>query len=309
MHRFLIKRILSLIPIVFGVILIVFTIMAFTPGNPGRTILGPTAPKEAVEQLNLELGYNKSFLLRLGDYLINALQGDFGTSWINSKPVFGEILKRAPTTFKLAFMGVAISVLIGVPIGIISAIKQYSAIDFSSVVTAMLLSSIPEFWLGLMMIILFSLKLRWFPPHGIGSLKHFILPSITLAVSTLALMIRLTRTTMLETIRQDYIRTARSKGAPESTVIIKHALRNALLPIITVIGNVFGTLLGGTIIIESVFSIPGIGSLLLSSILMKDIPQVMATVIFLAAIFSFIMVAVDIAHALVDPRIKARYIN
>lgn len=309
MYKYVVKRLLILIPVVLGVTFLVFTIMAFTPGDPGRTILGQNASQEAVDMLNDELGLNRPFMVRYVDYIVDALQGDFGNSYRTDQPVFNEIFGRLPTTSLLAMLAIITSVILGIPLGILSAVKQYSLTDYISTVTAMLMASVPGFWLGLMMIILFSQKLGWLPPYGVGSLAHFVMPTIMLAIPNAAQIIRLTRTTMLETIRADYIRTARAKGASEKTIIWKHALKNALLPVITVVGINFGGLLGGTIIAESVFSIPGLGQLVLNSIRMQDIPQVMATVIFLAVLFSIIMMLVDIIYAYIDPRLRSMYVK
>jgi peptide/nickel transport system permease protein len=302
-----IKRLLLLIPILLGVAFIVFSILSLTPGDPGTLILGETAPREAIEKLNEQLGFNKPFLVRFADYVIGALHGDFGTSYRSGLPVFQEIFARFSITLTIAVLAILTALFVGIPAGILSAVKQYSAADVISTVAAMLMAAIPGFWLGLMMIILFSLKLGWLPSYGVGSFAHYIMPTLILAIPCSAGLLRLTRTTMLETIRQDYIRTARAKGASETKVIWKHALKNALLPVITVAGMEFGALLGGTVIAEAVFSIPGVGMMLLTAIRMKDVPLVMASVIFLALLFCFIMLLIDLAHAFVDPRVKAMY--
>ena len=307
MGRFILKRVLLMIPILFGVTIIVFTVMSFTPGDPARLMLGQAAPKEAVEQLREEMGLNDPFVVRYVRYMGDALHGDFGTSYRTGRPVFEEIFVRFPVTLKLALTSIALVILIGIPIGILSAVKQYSFLDVISTVSAMLMASIPGFWLGLMMILLFSLHLGWLPSNGIGSFSHYIMPTIALALPIAAEVLRMTRSTMLETIRQDYIRTARSKGATEKIVIWRHALKNALLPVITVIGSELGGLLGGTILIESVFAIPGLGSLVVNSIRTKDVPQVMAATLFIALIFCVVLLLVDIAYAYLDPRVKARY--
>ena len=307
MGRFILKRVLLMIPILFGVTIIVFTVMSFTPGDPARLMLGQAAPKEAVEQLREEMGLNDPFVVRYVRYMGDALHGDFGTSYRTGRPVFEEIFVRFPVTLKLALTSIALVILIGIPIGILSAVKQYSFLDVISTVSAMLMASIPGFWLGLMMILLFSLHLGWLPSNGIGSFSHYIMPTIAHALPIAAEVLRMTRSTMLETIRQDYIRTARSKGATEKIVIWRHALKNALLPVITVIGSEFGGLLGGTILIESVFAIPGLGSLVVNSIRTKDVPQVMAATLFIALIFCVVLLLVDIAYAYIDPRVKARY--
>lgn len=307
MKKYVLKRLLLFIPVLLGVSFIVFSIISLTPGDPGTIILGQNATKESIDQLNHELGYDQPFLVRFFHYIIHAVQGDFGESYRTGKPVFNEIFARFPTTFKLATGAVIVAIAIGIPIGIISAVRQYSVLDTIGTITAMFMASVPQFWLGLMMILAFAVTLGWLPSTGISSWKHFIMPIITLALPCAANVLRMTRSTMLETIRQDYIRTARAKGAPESTVVLKHALRNALLPVITVVGINFGYLLGGTVLIESVFGIPGVGTLTITSIRMKDIPQTAASVLFLAFIYCAMMLAVDILYAYIDPRIKARY--
>ncbi len=309
MYKYVVKRLLLLIPILLGVTFVIFSIMALTPGDPGTLILGQNAPKTAIAELNHRLGYDRPFLARYATYIIDALRGDFGKSYITSKPVFREIFARFPTTLTLAFLGTLVSVIIGIPLGILSAVKQYSALDVASTMIAMVMGSIPGFWLGMLMILLFSLKLGWLPSYGVGGVEHYIMPALTVGVTSAAYKLRTTRATMLETVREDYIRTARAKGAPEKTVIWNHALRNALLPIITVVGIDFAALLGGTILTESVFAMPGLGMLMLTSIRMKDLPLVMAAVVFLAALFCISMLVVDIIYAYVDPRLRSRYVG
>ncbi len=308
MVKYVIKRMLLMIPILFMVIFIVYFLLDLAPGNPGQIILGETASMEAIEALNEELGYNDPFIVRFFNYIKNlVVNKNFGNSWRTDRDVMGEVLVRFPTTFRLAAFGVLLATLIGVPIGIVSAVKQYSAVDNISRVLAMLLAAFPPFWLGMLMILLFALKLDWLPPSGISTPQHYILPIITIAIPQAATLLRFSRSTMLETIRQDYIRTARAKGVPERTVILRHGLRNALLPIVTVLGDTFGRLLGGVVIIEAVFAIPGMGQFALNAILMKDVPQVMAAVIFLSAVFCLIMLVVDVLYIFIDPRIKSTY--
>lgn len=309
MHRYILRRVLMMIPVLLGVTFIVFSIMNITPGDVASLILGPEAPLEAKQQLTIELGLDKPFLQRYVTYIVNALQGDFGRSYRTNRPVFEEVFSRFPTTLKLAILGIVTAAIFGVTIGVLSAVKQYSILDMVSTVFAMFMAVVPVFWLGLMMILLFSLKLRWLPSNGIGSPAHYIMPTISLAVPAAAEIMRLTRSTMLETIRQDYIRTARAKGAKEGTVIFKHALRNALLPVITATGISFGMLLGGTVIAEAVYVIPGLGTLIINAIRTKDIPQVMASILWLSLVFCIIMLIVDLLYAFIDPRIKAKYIN
>lgn len=307
MIKYVVKRLLLLIPVILGVLLIVFSIMNLTPSSPGRLILGIQASEEDVAKLDHDLGYDKPFAVRFTDYVVNALKGDFGKSYRTSRPVAEEINNRFPTTLRLAILAVITSVLIGVPLGVLSAVKQYSFLDLISTVTAMFMASVPGFWLGLMMMLLFSLKLGWTPVSGAESWSSYILPTLTLAIPSSASLLRLTRSTMLETIRQDYIRTARAKGVKEGHVIFRHALKNALLPLITSVGMHFGGLLGGTVLIESVFSVPGLGSKMLSAIRDKDVPMVTGCTVFLAVLFCLIMLVVDLLYAYVDPRVKARY--
>lgn len=307
MTKYIIKRLLQLIPTILAVIFIVFTIMYLTPGDPGTSILGQTAAPEAIAQKNHELGYDLPFFRRFANYMTDILQGNFGNSWKLNEPVFSLIFQRLSVTVCLAFFSILTAIGIGIPLGVLSAVKQYTIADFISTTTAMLLAAIPEFWLGLMLMLLFCVKIQFLPLIWWGTPSNFILPVMTLALPTSAALLRLTRATMLETIRQDYIRTARSKGAPESRVIFHHALKNSLLPVITVIGTSFGAMLGGTVMIEIIYNMPGLGQLMYTAIQSKDIPLVMASVIFLAVLFCLIMLLVDLIQAYIDPRIKSRY--
>lgn len=307
MLKFIFKRLLMIIPVIIGISFIIFSIMALTPGDPARLILGESASQTDVEQLREEMGLNDNFVIRYVDYMEDVVRGDFGLSYRNKIPVYDEVFARFPNTLILAFWGISLSVLIGVPIGIISAVKQYSILDTMSLGAALVLASIPAFWLGLMLILLFSLKLNLLPSTGVETWKNFILPSITLAAGTMATLIRMTRSTMLEVIRQDYIRTAKAKGAGERRIIFKHALRNALLPVITIIGINFGFQLGGAMIIETVFAMPGLGTLMITSVRMKDTPMVMASVLFVAVAVSLVNLLVDLLYSFIDPRIKSQY--
>lgn len=307
MHKYVLKRILLLIPVLLGVSLLVFAIMSLTPGDPAQLILGENAPKEAVLKLREEMGLNDPFFMQYFRFVKNAIVGDFGRSYTTGREVFGEIFARFPNTLILAVIGIIISVCIGIPIGIISATRQYSFLDSFSMVIALLGVSMPVFWLGLMLILTFSVKLGWLPSGGFDGFKSIILPAVTLGVGSAAIITRMTRSSMLEVIRQDYIRTARAKGVAEKVVINKHALKNALIPIITVVGLQFGHLLGGAVLTESVYSWPGVGRLMVDAIRQKDTPTVLAAVVFLAAAFSVVNLLVDILYAYVDPRIKSQY--
>ncbi len=307
MHKYIIKRLLYLIPVIIGVTFIVFTIMHFTPGDPAQLILGESAPQPAIDKLREDMGLNDPFLIQYFNFLKNAVKGDFGTSYTTKVAVFDEVFSRFPATLKLTIAGMLIAIVIGIPVGIISATKQYSITDNVTMVLALLGVSMPNFWLGLMLILLFSVKLGVLPSGGDTGLLSLILPAITLGTSVAAIITRMTRSSMLEVVRQDYIRTARAKGVPEKDVINKHALKNALIPIVTVIGLQFGYLLGGAVLTETVFSWPGIGRLMVEAIRKKDTPIVLASVVFLSITFSVVNLFIDILYAYLDPRIKSQY--
>ena len=308
MSRYIGKRLLMMIPVLLGVIVVVFSIMYMTPGDPARMILGETAPASAVEELRETLGLNDSYFSQLLNYVKNVVfKFDLGNSYSSKKPVIDEILERFPTTILLATLSVAISVIVGVSMGIVSATKQYSIFDKIATSISLLGVSMPTFWAGLMAVIIFSVHLRWLPASGSYGWKYWILPSLTLGLSSSATIMRMTRSSMLEVIRQDYIRTARAKGQNERVVIIYHALKNAMIPVITVIGMRFGTLLGGSVLIESVFAIPGLGKFIIDSINMRDNPVVQGGVLLLALSFSICNLLVDILYGYLDPRIKSQY--
>lgn len=309
MQKYILKRLLMLIPTLLAVIFIVYFIMDLTPGDPGTLILGEQASQEEINAKNEELGYNDPFLIRYVNYVLKAVRGDLGTSWKSNRSVVSEILSRLPVTATLAVGAILIGTVVGILVGILSAVKQYSFLDFSATAIAMALASFPGFWIGMLLIILFSLYLGWLPSFGAGSLKHFILPWITTSCHFMATQMRMTRTSMLEVIRMDYIRTARAKGQKESKIILNHALRNALMPVITVLGINFGALLGGTVTIETVFTLPGVGSLIIEAIRMKNVPVVTGATIMLASFFAILMLIVDVLYAYIDPRIKSRYVR
>lgn len=307
MQKYIVKRIMLLIPVIIGISFLLFCIMNLTRGDPAQIILGENATEEAVEELREEMGLNDPFFMRYFRYMGGVLQGDLGTSYRTGVPVIEELTSRFPHTLKLAVFGTALSVCIGLPIGIISAVKQYSLADNLSMMIALLLTSMPGFWLGMILILLFSLRLGWFPATGVDTLKHFVLPIFTVGAISMGTLTRMTRSTMLETIRQDYVRTARAKGAAEKRVIFKHALRNAMLPLVTVIGNNFGQQLGGTIMVEAVFAIPGVGSFLITAVRSKDAPVVIGSLMVVCLLASVVNLIIDILYAFIDPRIKSQY--
>ena len=282
--------------------------MYFCPGDPAVAILGNGATPAAIEAKRIEMGLDKPYLVRLLSYLNQVfLHFDLGTSYFQNQSVMSGILYRLPYTFTIALICMLLQIVIGTPLGITAAVHQNGIADRICMIIALAGVSIPGFWLAMMLVLFFSVKLGWLPPYGVGGLQYFILPCIANAFAGIASQARQTRSSMLEVIRSDYIVTARAKGLSERDILYKHALPNALIPIITVVGNGMGMMLGGTVVIESVFSIPGIGMYTTSAINNRDYPIVMGGVLFLGAVFSLIMLLVDIIYAYVDPRIKAQY--
>lgn len=304
MLKYISKRIIYLIPVLIGIVFLVFTIMYFSPGDPAKLILGDRAPEEQVAALRHELGLDIPYYQQLFNYIKNAIHGDFGNSYQLRMPVWDIIKLRFPLTLQLTTFTMLIAVLIGVPVGILSAVKQYSVIDAFSVIFALLMASIPAFWLGMLLMLLFSLNLGWLPSSGYEGVKWLILPSITLGFINCATIMRMTRSSMLEVVRQDFIRTARAKGATEKRVIFRHALKNAIIPVITVVGTAFGSSLGGAVVTETVFGLPGMGTQIITAIRQKDNPVVLASVIVIALAFSLVNLIVDILYTYVDPRIR-----
>jgi peptide/nickel transport system permease protein len=282
--------------------------MNITPGDPARALLGVSAPQADVDALNHELGYDRPFLEKYVNYVKKMfLEQDFGKSYFTKQSVFDEIWPRYIVTIKLALIGIVLSALIGIPPGILTAVKQYSLWDTIPSVLAFFIAAIPAFVFGMLMLFFFSLKLNWLPSYGATSFAHYVMPTLTIAIPPAAQIMRFTKSSMLEAIRQDYVRTARAKGAPERVVIWKHALMNALLPVITQIGLSLGVLICGAVVAEKLFSIPGIGSLIIDRILYKDEPIIIAGTILISICFTVVMLLVDIAYAFIDPRIKAKY--
>lgn len=309
MIKYIFRRILFFIPVILGVIFIVFTLLHMTPGDPAKMILGQGATPEAVEQLRHEMGIDQPFFVQFFIYLKNMiLHQDIGISYVTKMPVIVSILSCAPYTFKLALSAIIVGMIFGIPVGIISAVKQYSVFDTVSMILALIGLSMPVFWLGLLLIILFSVQLGWLPASGFDTFKAMILPSLALGAQSVAIFARMTRSSMLEVVRQDYIRTIRAKGQKEIIIIFMHTLRNSLIPIITIIGLQFGTLLGGALLTESIFSIPGIGRLMVESIKARDYPVVQGGVLLIAIAFSMVNLIVDIIYGFVDPRIRSQYV-
>ncbi len=305
MGRYLTQRFLVTIPVVLGVTVAVFSMLHAVPGDPIRMMLGEfqTSP-EQVAQLKSQLHLDEPLPQQYGRFIAGAVQGDLGYSIRSKRPVLDEILDNLPSTLMLTLVGLSIAVLFGMTLGVFAAIKQNTWGDVSAMIMAMLGVSMPSFWLGLLLIFTFSLRLGWFPATGGGGIDHLVLPALTLGLGASAIIARLTRSTMLEVLRQDYITTARAKGLPGSIVILRHALRNALIPTVTILGLQFGQLLAGTVVIETVFGRPGIGRLIVGAILEKDFPLVQGIVLFIAIAYVLINLAVDLLYAVLDPRIR-----
>ncbi|MBR4289886.1 MAG: ABC transporter permease [Oscillospiraceae bacterium] len=307
MSKYIFKRILMLIPVIVGVSLLVFIMLDLAPGNVLDMIATDYTP-EQLAALEHELGYDRSVFYRYGMYMWDLLHGDLGTSYIYKAEVWDLYMQRLPSTLKLAAASVFVSIVLSIPLGIKAATKHGTLTDNASMVAALLGLSMPNFWLGLMLIVLFSLKLGWFPSSGdTEGIKSLILPAFTVGTGLMATLTRTTRSSMLDVIRSDYLRTARSKGVPENTVIKKHALKNALIPIITVIGTQMGRTLGGSVVTENVFSWPGVGRLTIDAVKQRDTTTVTGCIIMSVIMISVVQLIVDLTYAFVDPRLRAQY--
>lgn len=308
MLKYIIKRVLMMIPVLLGVTILIFTMLYFADGDPARTLAGADASEEEVQKLRDKWGLNDSYLVRLGNYIKQVVvDQDLGTSYRTGKEVSEEILQRFNVTFSLALISIAFSVLFGVVMGVISAVHQNTWIDSTAVFAALLGASMPGFVLALLLSLLFALKLGWVPPSGWGEPIHLVLPVISFGISHAAALARQTRSSMLEVIRQDYIVTAKAKGLSRFKVIYVHALRNALIPIVTQMGMMLGNSIGGVVVAETIFSIPGLGTYIVQSINARDYPAVQGGILLIAFGFGVIMLLVDVVYAFIDPRIGARY--
>ena len=310
MVKYTLRRLLLLIPVVLGVALLIFIIMSFTPGDPAVIILGENATAEQVAALHVKLGLDQPLLIRFFNYIKGiVLRFDFGTSYINGRPVREEILQRFGYTFKIAAFSMVFSLGFGVPLGIVAALNRNTWKDNLSMSVALIGISMPTFWFGLVLSIVFALKLRWLPPSGVGSIKNYIMPCLAVSMPGIAGLARQTRSSLLEVIRADYITTARAKGQTEGVITFRHALRNALIPVITQAGAVFGLLMCGTLVAETVFTIPGLGTYMITAIKSRDYPAIQGAVILVSIAFSVVMLLVDLLYAAVDPRIRAQFKN
>ncbi|MBM7706454.1 nickel ABC transporter permease [Chryseomicrobium aureum] len=311
MITLIVRRVGELLLLLLGISFLVFGSMYIAPGDPASMIGGPTATEADLENIRENLGLNDPFLVQYGRYLGNAVQGDFGYSYQTKQSVADAIAVRFPNTLKLAIASMVVAVVIGLVAGLISALRHNSWLDFTSTTFALAGISIPNFWLGALLILVFAVNLQWLPVGGLSEpfytaegFKQLILPAITLGTGSAAMIARMTRSSMLEVVRADYVRTARAKGVKETKVIWVHTLKNAMIPVITVIGLNFGFLLGGTIITEKVFAINGVGRLMIDAIAMRDFPLVQGSVLLVATLFVVVNLIVDIVYTYVDPRIK-----
>ena len=304
MLGYTIKRILQVIPVLLIISFICFMMIRLVPGDPVANMLGVNASKEAIAAQRAELGLDKPLLTQYGDFLVKALQGDLGKSITTRRPVIDEIAQRYPATLKLALGATVFAAVVGITFGVLSAVKQNQLTDNVIMVFSLLSVSTPSFFLALVMMLLFSIHLGWLPSMGLRTPLHYVLPIITLGMQSVGLIARTTRSSMLEVLRQDYIRTSRSRGISQAVIVMRHAFKNALIPVVTVVGLRFGGLLAGSMLVEAVFSVPGIGRFMVDGVLKRDYPVVQGTVLVLATTFVLVNLAVDLIYALIDPRIK-----
>lgn len=308
MAKYIIKRLLWLIPILMGVTLLVFSIMYFSPGDPAMLVLGEGAKQEDLEALRIEMGLDRSFIEQFLSYAKSVfIDFDLGRSFVSNRDILSEILSRLPNTLTLASWSILIASIFGIIMGVVSARQPYSRVDNIVTFLSLIGVSMPTFWQGLLLIILFTSILGWLPATGFDSWQQMIMPVVTLATSSMGNIARITRSSMMDVLDQDYIRTSQAKGVSDTKVVYKHALRNALIPVVTVVGLQFGALLGGAVLTETVFSINGIGTLMVNAIRTRDNLMVQGGVLFIAFVFTIVNLFVDLLYAYIDPRIKSQY--
>ena len=310
MLKFIIRRVLLMIPVMLGVVFLVFTINYFTPGDPVTSILGSGYTQEQYDAKAEELGLDKPFFAQFFNYVKDLVtEFDMGTSYYSKRPVKEEMLERAPTTLKLGLMSIVLTVILGIPLGVLSATRHQKPTDVVITIGSVIFAAIPGFWLALMCMVVFCFKLGWFPASGLDSPSAYVLPLLCMVMSSVSTVVRMTRSSMLEVVRQDYVRTARAKGLAEGIVIRRHALKNALIPVITTVGLQMSLIMGGSILIETIYSIPGIGSWMNAAIQTKNYPVVNSGVLLISFFVCVMNLLVDIAYAYVDPRIKAQFVG
>ncbi len=305
MRVYLIRRLLQSLLVLLGVSFVVFLILHLT-GDPAAVLLPPEASADDIRRFRQAMGFDDPFLVQYARFLRGALQGDFGRSIRHGEPAFDLVVERMPATFELAGAALLIALCLAIPAGIVSAVRRNTALDYAATVVALFGQSMPTFWLGIMLILIFSVNLNLLPSSGRGTLEHLLLPAVTLGLFTTARITRLTRSGMLDALGQDYIRTARAKGVADRPVVWKHALKNAAIPIVTIVGIELGTLLGGSVITETIFAWPGVGRLSVQAIYNRDYPVVQAAVFLLASTFVLVNLVVDVLYTYLDPRIRLR---
>jgi peptide/nickel transport system permease protein len=304
MIAYIIRRIAMLIPVLFGVTLVSFSLLHMVPGDPAEVLGGQEATKEDIDRIRKEYGLDRPLVVQYLHFVANAARGDLGISIQSRHPVRDLLFQRLAFTLQLSLASVVVAAALGLLAGIISSTRQYSFFDTASMLGALFGISMPIFWLGLLLMLVFAARLHWLPSGGTGSIRHLILPAIALGSASAAVIARMTRASMLEVTRQDYIRTARATGYQERVIIFRHALKNAMIPILTVFGLEFGSMLGGAVLTETVFSLPGIGRLLVEGIFARDYPVVQGAMILVAATFVLVNLLTDVAYAFFDPRIR-----
>jgi peptide/nickel transport system permease protein len=309
MIKYIGKRLLMLIPVLLGISLLVLILIDITPGDPARMLLGATATEEQVANLREELGINESLPVRYVKFIWKVLRGDFGSSFMTKRPVFDEMLQRFPYTLRLTVIALVFSIIVGIPLGVYAATHQYTWKDNAAIFISLIAVSMPSFWFALLLIRGFGVKLQWLPLSGVETWKGWILPAVSMGLGLTAIIARQTRSNLLEVIRQDYIVTARAKGLGNVRVVYRHALKNAIIPIIMVIGGIFGSSLGGAMIGEVIFSIPGLGQYTLTGLSNRDYPVIQGSVLILSTLFAIVILLVDIIFAFVDPRIRSQYMS
>jgi ABC-type dipeptide/oligopeptide/nickel transport system permease component len=304
MHRYLIRRLVLTIPVLLGVATLVFALIHFIPGDPAHAMLGEGATPEEVQQLRERLGLNRPLIVQYGSFLKGLAHGDLGVSLRYNQPVTAQILERMPATAELAFASMTVAVLLAVPLGIAAAVWRGTAIDFGAMTLSLVGISVPNFWLGPLLAIIFSVELGWLPVGGRGTLAHLVLPAVTLGAALAAILARMTRASLLEELREPYVLAARAKGVSRTRAILYHAFRNSLIPIVTILGLQFGVVLTGAVITETIFAWPGIGRLLIQSISFRDYPLVQGCVLLIAVTYVGVNLLTDLTYSFLDPRIR-----
>lgn len=304
MLKYVVRRVILMIPVIIVMTLIVFSIFYFAPGDPVSRIAGPNVTPEVYESIRQKYGLDQPFIVQYLKFMKSVIKGDLGVSILQERPVIEMIEERLPVTLEIGLLGFLITFLIAIPTGVIAAVKKNTVVDYLCMSGSLVGAAIPTFWLGMLLMYFFAYKLRWFPISGYGTLRHLVLPSFAIGLSNAAITARMVRSSMLEVLNQDYVRTARSKGLLEKVVVYRHALKNALIPIITLMGLRLGWIIGGSVALEIIFSIPGIGRLMVDSILARDYPVVQGSMIVLTSSIILANILADILYAIVDPRIR-----